>query len=119
MSHLVTIQTKLHDRAAINAACNRLKLPEPIQGKATVHLTDVTGLVLQLPGWEYPAVIDTESGQVHFDNYGGDWGKQQHLDAFLQAYAVEKAKLEASSKGHVVHEQTQADGSIKLTIQVA
>jgi hypothetical protein len=40
------------------------------------------------------------------------------LDAFLQAYAVEKAKLEARRQGHVVTEQQLSDGSIKLSIQV-
>ncbi len=119
MSHIVTIQTKLHDRAAINAACNRLKLPEPTIGTAKVYLTEVTGMVLQLPGWQYPAVINTDSGQVQYDNFNGEWGAQAHFDAFLQAYAVEKVKIEARRSGHVVSEQTQTDGSIKLTIQVA
>ena len=47
------------------------------------------------------------------------WGKQQELDRFLQAYACGLAKIEARKKGHTVSEQTLADGSIKLTIQVA
>jgi hypothetical protein len=119
MSHIVTIQTKLHDRAAIYAACNRLKLPEPTIGTAKVYLTEVTGLLLEFPGWEYLAVINTETGQVQYDNFNGEWGDQAHFDAFLQAYAVEKTKLEARRSGHLVSEQTQTDGSIKLTIQVA
>jgi hypothetical protein len=41
------------------------------------------------------------------------------LAEFLQAYAVERAKIEARKKGHTISEQTLADGSIKLTIQVA
>jgi hypothetical protein len=32
---------------------------------------------------------------------------------------VEKAKIEARKRGHSVFEQPLADGSIKLTIQVA
>lgn len=32
--------------------------------------------------------------------------------------AVEKAKIEARKKGHSVTEQSLADGSIKLTVQV-
>ena len=47
------------------------------------------------------------------------WGQQQELDRFLQAYVCERAKIEARKKGHTVSEQTLADGSIKLTIQVA
>ena len=47
------------------------------------------------------------------------WGDPRHLDRFLQVYAVEKARLEAHSRGHTVSEQQLADGSIKLTIAVA
>ncbi|WP_315851082.1 hypothetical protein [Blastopirellula marina] len=61
-------------------------------------------------------VCDTASGQIHFDNYGGRWGKQSRLDAFLQAYSVEKALIEARRKGHTVVEQPLSDGSIKLTV---
>ena len=46
------------------------------------------------------------------------WGEQARLDAFLQSYAVEKAKIEARKKGHTVTEQSLTDGSIKLTIKV-
>ena len=47
------------------------------------------------------------------------WGDQKELDNLLQSYAVEKAKIEARKRGHSVSEQQLADGSIKLTIQVA
>ena len=75
-------------------------------------------MIVKLPGWKYPAVFDTHSGQARFDNYNGRWGKQQHLDSFLQNYAVEKAKIESRRQGHSVTEQQLADGSIKLTVNV-
>jgi len=56
--------------------------------------------------------------QIQFDNFGGHWGDQAKLDKFLQAYAAEKAKIEARKRGHSVTEQSLADGSIKLTIEV-
>jgi hypothetical protein len=71
-----------------------------------------------LPGWQYPVVADLAAGQIRYDNFEGRWGEQQHLDRFLQAYACEKAKIEARRKGHAVTEQQLADGSIKLVIQV-
>ena len=71
---------------------------------------------MQLPGWEYPAVVDTLTGSVRYDNYGGRWGEQAQLDRFLQGYAVEKAKLEARRKGYAVTEQSLENGSIKLQI---
>jgi hypothetical protein len=117
MSHIVTIQTKVHDPAAINAACQRLNLPAPVQGTAQLFSGEATGLLLQLPGWQYPAVIDTATGIVQYDNYEGSWGNQAELDKFLQFYAVERAKLEARKKGYTVTEQALENGSIKLQIQ--
>jgi hypothetical protein len=117
MSHVVTIQTKVHDPAAVSAACRRLGMAEPVQGIGQLYSGEATGLVIQLPGWEYPAVIDTLTGVIHYDNYEGTWGDQAHLSRFLQAYAVEKARLEARKKGYAVSEQQLPDGSIKLQIQ--
>jgi hypothetical protein len=118
MSHIVSIATKVHDHVSIEATCRRLGLEMPRQGTAKVFDTEVTGLLLQLPGWSYPAVIDVLSGTIKYDTYEGAWGDQKHLHGFLQAYAVERAKLEARKKGHTVSEQTLSDGSIKLSIQV-
>ena len=72
---------------------------------------------MQLPGWQYPVVIDTASGLAKYDNFGGNWGESRHLDAFLQAYTVEKCRLEARAKGLAVREQQLQDGSIQLQIQ--
>jgi hypothetical protein len=74
---------------------------------------------VRLPGWLYHVAVDTSTGRVKYDNYDGQWGSQEHLDKFMQAYAVEKAKIEARKRGHNVFEQPLPDGSIKLTIQVA
>jgi hypothetical protein len=118
VSHIVTIKTEVRDAAAVRAACKRLGLPQPVHGTTELFSGEVTGLAVELPDWRYPAVCDTETGQVHFDNYNGRWGDQEHLDRFLQSYAVEKARIEARKKGHTVTEQQLQDGSIKLTINV-
>jgi len=118
MSHIVTIQTQVRDPVAIAAACQRQGLPQPVQGRFRLFSGEVAGLGVELPGWRYPVVCQTETGEVKFDNFEGRWGEQRHLDAFLQGYAVEKAKLEARRRGHSVIEQPLADGSIKLTVQV-
>ena len=118
MSHIVTIATEVRDPDAVAAACRRLGLPEPVHGTAKLFEGEATGLLVKLPGWLYPVVCDTATGQVRFDNYDRRWGRQEHLDRLLQAYAVEKARIEARKRGHDVVEQSLADGSIKLTIQV-
>jgi hypothetical protein len=46
------------------------------------------------------------------------WGAPEHLGRFLQAYAVEKARIEARRKGYAATEQVLADGSIKVTLSV-
>jgi hypothetical protein len=117
MSHVVTIETRLHDRDVIAAACQRLNLPQPVQGSARLYSGEASGLLVQLPGWHYPVVIDTLTGLVRYDNYGGRWGEQAQLHRLLQTYAVEKTKREARKKGYSIQEQAQQDGSIKLQIR--
>ena len=118
MSHIVSIATRVRDPAALAAACRRLGLDEPVVGTAALFTSQASGQIVRLPGWTYPVVIDTASGAVRYDNYGGAWGAQGQLDHLLQAYAAEKAKIEARRNGHSVIEQSLPDGSIKLTIQV-
>ena len=118
MSHIVTIKTKVRDAAAVEAACRRLGLPQPVLGEAKMYSGQTaTGLQVRLQGWRFPVVIDTTTGEVKHDNFGGCWGKQEHLDKFLQAYAVEKVKIEARRTGKTVSEQALADGSVRLTVQ--
>ncbi len=116
MSHIVLIQARLKDPAAIASACARLGLPAPVQGTARLYSGTATGLLVQLPGWKYPIVIDPQTGNVSLDNFGGRWGEQAQLDRLMQAYAVEKARAEARKKGFQVSEQQLQDGAIKLTI---
>ena len=118
MSHIVQIQTEVRDPVAVGLACERLKLPQPVEGSFYLFSSSASGLGVELPEWRYPVVCETASGQIRYDNFRGRWGDPAHLDRFLQAYAVEKAKLEARTKGHTVTEQSLADGSIKLTINV-
>ena len=117
MSHIVTIKTQIRDPVALAAACRRLGLQEPVHGTVQMYSAVATGLIVRLPDWRYPVVIDTTKAQVQFDNYGGAWGEQGQLDRLMQAYAVEKARLEARKAGHTVTEQALQDGSIKLFIQ--
>jgi hypothetical protein len=116
MSHIVTIQTQLRDPVAIVAACRRLNWTDPVQGTATLFSGEATGVLVRLPGWKYPAVVDTATGAVRYDNYEGLWGDREHLDRFVQAHAVEMVKLEARRKGYDVTEQAQADGGIRLQV---
>jgi hypothetical protein len=114
----VSIKTEVRDPHAVAAACQRLCLPEPVHGTATLFQGQAAGLLVKLPDWLYPVVCDVQSGELRYDNYGGRWGDPRHLDNFVQRYAVEKATIEARKRGHSVAELALADGSIKLTIEV-
>jgi hypothetical protein len=114
----VSIKTQVRDTAAVAAACRRLALPEPVHGTADLYSGQATGLLVQLPGWLYPAVIETATGTVRYDNYNGAWGDESQLHRFLQAYVVEQARIEARKKSYQTTEQSLADGSIMVDIEV-
>ncbi len=118
MSHIVEIKTEVRDEQAVRAACTRLQLAAPEQKAARLFSATARGLCVQLPQWQYPVVINLQTGQTQYDNYGGHWGEQKHLNSFLQAYAVEKAKIEARKKGHLCSETRLEDGSIRVTVKV-
>ena len=118
MSHVVEIKTEVRDEQAVKAACVRLQLPTPEHKTVRLFNATATGLCVQLPGWSYPVVANLATGQLQYDNYQGHWGEQKHLHSLLQAYAVEKAKIEARKKGHEVSETNLHDGSIRVTIRV-
>ena len=118
MSHIVEIKTEIRDEQAVRAACIRLQLAPPETKTVRLFSATATGLCVQLPGWTYPVVANLQTGSLQFDNYNGHWGEQKHLDAFLQGYAVEKAKLEARKKGHSVSETRLQDGSIRVVVKI-
>lgn len=119
MSHIVTIRTQVRDPLAIQSACSRMKLPAPVYGPAKLFVTEKTGWVVKLTDWIYPIVCNTNTGEIETDSYESRWGDPQRLDEFLQAYAVEKAKIEACKAGHTASEHLLADGSIRVCVQFA
>ena len=118
MSHIVEIQTEIRDPVAMGLASERLGIPQPVQGSFALYRDSAEGWGEQLPGWKYPVVCSPETGKLSFDHFEGRWGDPRELDRFLQAYAVEKAKLEARRQGYSVSEESLSDGSIKLVVQL-
>lgn len=119
ISHVVTIRTRVRDPVNVMAACARLQLPAPVHRTVRLYSAEATGLTVELSGWRYPVVCQSESGDVKYDNYGGSWGDPSQLVRFLRAYAVEKVKLEARKQGQTTVEQPLADGSIRVQIAVS
>ena len=118
MSHIVQIETQIKDEQAVRAACTRLQLTAPEHKTVRLFNATATGLCVELPGWQYPVVANLQTGSLQYDNYNGHWGEQARLNAFLQSYAVEKAKIEARKKGHTCSETRLQDGSIRVTVLV-
>jgi hypothetical protein len=116
MSHIVSIKTQMKDAIALAAACRRLGLAEPVRETVQLFSGQATGLAVRLPNWQYPVVVDVAVGEAHFDNFNGEWGEQVAMDRLIQAYAVERTRLEARKKGYAVQETLLQDGSIKLQI---
>ncbi len=117
MSHIVTVAAKATDPAALAAACVRLKLPTPTTETVAFFDRSVqTGLAVRPPGFVYPIVCDTETGDLYHDTYEGRWGDESFIGCLLQAYAVEKTKLQAKARGHRCCETALSDGSVKLTV---
>ncbi len=118
MSHIVKIESEIRDLTSLIAACRRLAIAEPRRETARLYSGEATGYCVHLPHWRYPVVCDLENGRVTFDNFRGSWGEQVELDRLMQAYAVERTRLEAQRKGHCLSESKMASGAIKLTIHV-
>lgn len=116
MSHVVTITTQVRDPAALGLACGRLKLPPPAAGRHKLYASEEEGLAVRLAGWRWPVVCQPASGRLAFDHFGGRWGDPARLDELLQAYAIEKTKLEARRHGHTAVERPLADGSVRITL---
>jgi hypothetical protein len=99
MSHLVTIRTEVR---------------APVHRTVRLFRDEATGLAVELSGWRYPVVCQTETGELRYDNFSGRWGAEQELHRFQQTYAIEKAKLELRRQGHTPLEQVLADGFVRV-----
>ena len=119
MSHIVSIKTEVRDRQAVDAACKRLSWTAPVIGSHRLFTRVVEGVGVQAPRWRFPIVCNLATGELSYDDYEGRWGDPVELDRFKQSYAVEKCRIEARKQGRYVSEQTLADGSVQLTVQLA
>jgi hypothetical protein len=99
-------------------ACERLQLPPPQRDCFQLFSDQANGWGVELLGWRYPLVCQSETGALKYDSFNGQGGEPSRLEAFLQRYVADAATLAARRNGHSVIEQPLADGSIKLVIQI-
>ena len=141
MSHITAIETKVKDLASLKAACARLGF-EFVEGKTayewygryvgdsqvpdgmTIEDYGKCDHAIRCPGAKYEVGVVKvgREYQLRFDSYHVG-GLMEHLGnekagRLVQAYAIEKAKREATRLGRrIVGEQTLEDGSIRLQLQ--
>ena len=90
-------------------------------GRATFKLfsSRATGLGVELPGWRYPVVCDTASGQLRVRQLRRSLGREGlGSTVFCRPTRSRRPSSRPVAKGHTVTEQPLADGSIKLTVQL-
>ena len=119
MSHIAKVEVKIKDIDAVRAACQELGLHlEEGQISKKVYGGTIKGnLAIQLPGWRYPMVIDTEKGEAAFDNYGGHWGDMAEFEKFQQQYSRQVTLNEFEGGDYTINEETLEDGTIEITME--
>ncbi len=121
MSHVVTVKLEMKDPDAIRAAIERCPNVKLLNGGQVQEYKlyggqKATGIGLQLEGWQHTVVINPETGDCKYDNFGGSWGNQLRLDELVQAYSVEKVRLEAYSRGQAFAEEKLDNGDVRVTV---
>jgi hypothetical protein len=117
MPSIQTVASRIRDPVALAAACRRLGLPEPMHKTITLCGVSITGSILPFPGCSNPVVIDLATGLISYCGTEDSPLALQHLSKLLQAYACEKAYMEALSRGHSISERKLEDGSIIISIK--
>lgn len=118
MSHTIECDVLFKSPEDIAVTCRELNLAAPKRGRVTLFdgKTIEDAFSVQLPGWRHPMAIDAKTGRMFYDNYGGKWGEQQHLDRWKQIFSVTAATRAAVRQGHRVQRVIAANGSIQLRI---
>lgn len=128
MSHTVTtktvciknLQTLQKAIEALKASGMEVSLPNGLTPKKVdLFENKVDGVAVKLPNWSYPVVVNTETGNLHYDNYNGQWGKQIELDKLLQEYVRQEAIENYQEMGYYVDEYaTQYDSNGNLHLEL-
>jgi len=119
MSHTTRRKAGLVNADVIQRAAKRIGAKYKGVGKTQQYNRQtLSGHRLEIPGFEYDVVIDTKSGDILSDTWGGRWGDDSKLDELQQGYAVEAGKMDAERKGHAFQEIPLDDGSIKCLITI-
>ena len=61
--------------------------------------------------------MNTATGDIHFDNYNGSWGKIEELNKLVQEYSLQTAEEQLEEfrlQGWDIQRQKQENGDIQI-----
>lgn len=106
---------------ALAAQGINISLPNGLNNQSVkLYQGNYNGIAVKLDGWNYPVVIDTNKGELAYDNFNGSWGKQEQLDTLLQEYVKQEAIDVYSAQGYMVDElntQYLPNGDLELHLK--
>jgi hypothetical protein len=125
MSHRTTVKTEFRDPVRLALACDHLGITyQRGEFRERFYQRDDFGegdFKMKLKGWEYPVVVNTKTGEVHFDNYNGDWGDIERLNdvdmKYRESIVMDEAQLlilEGYSITTTTNEQT---GDVQIILE--
>jgi hypothetical protein len=120
MSHTVTVETQVKDIRILEQVCQELGFGfRQINADDAIKFYDGTshteGHAIDIPGWRYPVVVDSQ-GKMAFDNYSGRWGNESQLHVLRQKYTESVTIKTLKSRGAKFKRTQRDDGSIVLTV---
>lgn len=106
---------------ALAAQGINISLPNGLNNQSVkLYQGNYNGIAVKLDDWKYPVVIDTNKGELAYDNFNGSWGKQEQLDTLLQEYVKQEAVDVYSAQGYMVDElntQYLPNGDLELHLK--
>jgi hypothetical protein len=118
MSHVVELkmEIKITNRDVLDSACRRIGIEPSVHKRVSLFNETLEGTAVQLDGWRYPIVIDTDSGVIKADNYHGRWGRIEELKKLENAYQIETVFKTArdSHRFASIEERELEDGALLI-----
>lgn len=90
MSHTVTTKIEFRDKGPLGEAVKRMGGTVLGQGTHQLFSSREPGFGFTLPNWRHSLVL-TDTNELKFDDYHGEWGNVKDLEVLKGYYAVEMA----------------------------
>jgi hypothetical protein len=108
MSHTVTVDVKMKDRAALIKAAEAMGAQVIGEGNHNLYSSSHTGLGIKLTGWQFPVVV-TEDGVIHYDDFNGRWGNPNDIKTLTDDYAMRVVEAECENLGWYTEKQENGE----------